>query len=309
MRGIVAHVYGSPVDESTPDVVIRPMCPEDLPSAERLSAEGFLELDTRMFRRSWPEPELRPPGRGANWIARTRHFLDTDPGGCWVAEDESGMLGIVTSFNREKLWCLATYAVRPGLQGRGIGKPLLTAALHHGRGSLRGMLSSSSDPKAARLYRLAGFSLHPQMFLSGTVDRSALPVVEKVREGTAGDIDLMDSIDRRTRGAAHGADHEVMLGFWRLLVSDTTTGSGYAYADERGNVALLAASNRRTATRLLWAALADADGEVGIHHVTVANEWAVDVGLAARLELHQEGYLGLRNMAPPTPYLHNGALL
>jgi len=285
------------------------MLPADVPAAERLSAEGFHELDGRMHRRSWPAPELRPATRGANWITRTRHLLATDPGGCWVAEDETGMLGIVTSFNREKLWCLATYAVRPGLQGRGIGKSLLAAALHHGRGSLRGMLSSSSDPRAVRRYRLAGFSLHPQMFLTGTVDRSALPVVEKVREGSAGDVDLMDSIDRQTRGAAHGPDHEVMLGCWRLLVSDTTTGSGYAYADEKGNVALLAATNRRTASRLLWATLADAEGEVGIHHVTAANEWAIDVGMAARLELHQEGYLGLRNMAPPTPYLHNGALL
>lgn len=290
-------------------MVIRPMRAEDVPAAERLSAEGFHELDTRMFRRSWPEPELRPAARGAHWVTRTRHFLETDPGGCWVAEDETGLLGIATSFNREKLWCLATYAVRPGLQGRGIGRSLLAAALHHGRGSLRGMLSSSSDPKAVRRYRLAGFSLHPQMFLTGTVERSALPVVAKVREGSAGDIDLMDSIDRQTRGAAHGPDHPMMLGFWRLLVSDTTTGSGYAYVDEKGNVALLAATNRRTATRVLWAALADAPGEVGIHHVTAANEWAIDVGMAARLELHQDGYLGLRGMAPPTPYLHNGALL
>jgi GNAT superfamily N-acetyltransferase len=295
--------------QESPDVVIRPMRPEDVPAAERLSAEGFHELDLRMARRSWPEPELRPAARGANWVTRTLHFLDTDPGGCWVAEDATGLLGLATSFNREKLWCLATYAVRPGLQGRGIGKPLLAAALHHGRGSLRGMLSSSADPKAVRRYRLAGFSLHPQMFLTGTVDRSAIPTIEKVREGSAGDIDLMDSIDRQTRGAAHGPDHELMLRCWRLVVSDTTTGSGYAYVDERGIVALLAASNRRTATRLLWSALADAEGEVEIHHVTAANEWAIDVGIAARLELHQEGYLGLRHMDPPTPYLHNGALL
>jgi hypothetical protein len=33
------------------------------------------------------------------------------------------------------------------------------------------------------------------------------------------------------------------------------------------------------------------------------------VGLAARLELQQEGFLGLRGMTPPTPYVHNGALL
>ena len=291
-----------------PDLAIRPMRPADVPAAERLSAEGFHELDGRMFRRSWPDPELRSEARGAGWVARTRHLLETDPGGCWVAEDRSGLVGVATSFNREKLWGLATYAVRPGLQGRGIGRALLAAALHHGRGSLRGMLSSSADPKAVRRYRMAGFSLHPQMSLTGTVDRSAIPVVEKVRDGTAGDIELMDSVDRQTRGAAHGSDHEVMLGLWRLIVSDSSTGSGYAYLDGTG-VALLAATNRRTAARLLWTALADAGDEASVHHVTAANEWAIDVGLAARLDLHTEGYLGLRGMAPPTPYLHNGALL
>ena len=44
-------------------------------------------------------------------------------------------------------------------------------------------------------------------------------------------------------------------------------------------------------------------------HVTAANQWVLDVGFAARLELHQEGYLGLRGMKPPAPYVHNGALL
>ena len=126
---------------------------------------------------------------------------------------------------------------------------------------------------------------------------------------SASDIDLMDSLDRGARGARHGPDHELMLRTWRLLVSDTTTGSGYAYLNERGQLALLAASNRRTATRLLWAVLADGPEEVTISHVTGANQWVLDVGFAARLELHQEGYLGLRGMKPPAPYVHNGALL
>jgi GNAT superfamily N-acetyltransferase len=288
---------------------IRPMRPEDVPVVERLSAEGFHELDTRMYRRSWPEPELRPAARGETWVARTLHLLRTDPGGSWVAEDETGILGAATSFTRELMWCLATYAVRPGLQGQGIGKPLLDAALHHGRGCLRGMLSASSDPKAARRYVLAGFTMHPQIFLTGTVDRSAIPVVEKVREGSAADIELMDSLDRRTRGAAHGPDHQVLLSTCRLQVSDSSTGSGYAYIEANGNVALLAASNRRTAARLLWAVLADSSGETLIRHLTPTNHWAVDVGIAARLELHQDGYLGLRGMKPPTPYVHHGALL
>lgn len=285
------------------------MTPADAPEAERVSDEGFYELDTRMQRVSGPVPERRSPPHRAVWLERTLHLLRTDPGGCWVAEDDTGMVGMATSFRRETLWCLATYAVLPRRQGQGIGKPLLAAAMEHGRACTRGMLSSSSDPKAVRVYHQAGFALHPQMCLTGTLDRSTLPVVEKVREGTASDVDLMDSLDRGTRGAAHGPDHELMLRTWRLLVSDTTTGSGYAYLNERGQVAVLAASNRRTATRLLWAALADGPDQVTLSHVTGANQWVLDVGFAARLELHQEGYLGLRGMKPPTPYVHSGALL
>ena len=290
-------------------LTIRPMTPDDVPEAERVSDEGFFELDTRMRRATGPAPERRSDPHRANWLERTLHFVRTDPGGCWVAEDDNGMVGMATSYRRETLWCLATYAVLPGRQGQGIGKPLLAAAMNHGRACTRGMLSSSADPKAVRVYHQAGFDLHPQMHLTGTLDRSVLPVVEKVREGSAADIDLMDSLDRSTRGAGHGPDHELMLRTWRLLVSDTTTGSGYAYLNERGQLALLAASNRRTATRVLWAALADGAEQVTLHHVTGANQWVLDVGFAARLELQQEGYLGLRGMKPPTPYVHNGALL
>jgi hypothetical protein len=145
------------------------------------------------------------------------------------------------------------------------------------------------------------------------VDRAALPVLDarsdKVREGTAADVDLLDSLDRSTRGAAHGPDHALMLRSWRLLVSDTTTGSGYAYVNERGSLALLAASNRRTAARLLWRVLADGPADATVGHVTAANQWVLEVGLAARLALQQEGFLCLRGMNPPSPYVHNGALL
>ena len=292
-----------------PGVVLRPMRSDDIPVAERLSAEAFYELDLRAFPRSSPDPELRPVSRADDWVRRTEHFLRTDQGGCWVAEDDTEMVGFATSAVRDKTWILATYAVRPHLQARGVGKQLLDAALHHGRGCLRGMLSSSSDPRAVRRYRLAGFSLHPQMYLRGTLDRSEIPVIDKVREGTVGDLDLLESLDRQARGASHGSDHQLMQASWRLLVSDTTTGSGYAYIDRSGALALLAASNRTAATRLLWAVLADGPQDAQVSHLTAANEWALDVGLAARLEIHQMGYLALRGMAPPTAYIHNGALL
>ena len=291
------------------DAQIRPMRPQDVVAAERLSSEAFHDVDRRLARRGDPDPEPRSAERGAQWVTRTQHYLATDPGGCWVAEADGEMIGFATSFNRELMWILASYAVRPGLQGHGIGKALLAAALHHGRGCLRGMLSASADPRAVRRYRAAGFSLHPQMHLAGSIDRSAIPVVEKVREGSAGDFELMDSIDRRVRGAAHGPDHAWLASTFRLVVSDTSTGSGYAFHADDGMPALLAATNRRTATRLLWECLAASSGHVLVPHVTAANEWAIDIGIAARLDLEQNGYLALRNMRPPAPYLHHGSLL
>jgi predicted GNAT family acetyltransferase len=220
-------------------------------------------------------------------------------------------IGAVAALRRDTTWILSTYVVRPGLQGRGVGTQLLEAALAYGRGCLRGIISSSTDTRAVRRYRLAGFTLHPMMSLRGPVDRALLPVVERVRDGSAGDIDLMNSVDRRTRDAAHGVDHELMTSMFRVVVVDRTTGSGYAYVRTEGGPYLLAATNRRTATDLLWETLASSTPGTpcDIRHVTAENEWAVDVGLAARMELHTGGYLAVRRMKPPKPYLPSGHFL
>jgi GNAT superfamily N-acetyltransferase len=280
---------------------------DDVPAAEQVTAVGFHELDTRMFRRSWPDPEPRSPERRAHWVRRVRHLIVTDPGGSWVAEKDDELLGIAVSYVREKMWLLASYAVVPGSQGLGLGKALLAPALEHGKGCLRGMFNASSDPKALRRYHAAGFTLHPQMFLTGKPDRSQIPVIEHVREGSAGDLEMMDSVDRRTRGAAHGPDHELLMEQFRLVVCETSSAQGYAYVDRGASV--IAATDRRTASLLLWEAIAAADDDVMVGHITPENSWAVDVGMAARLELHQEGYLALRHMKPPKPYLSHGALM
>lgn len=288
------------------EVFIRPMRPDDVVAAERLSDRAFRALEGS------PLGGGRSPARQEMWRTRTAHLVETDPGGCWVAERGGEMVGFATSFKRELTWVLATYAVHPHLQGAGLGKALLEVALRHGEGCLRGMLSASDDPKAFRRYRAVGFSMHPQLYLNGRVAREAIPAVGKVREGSAGDRDLMDSLDRARRGAAHGPDHDVLLQQYRLIVSDRSTGQGYAYVDpQSGEVALLAAENRRTATRLLWEAVASAptDATYTIPHLTAANEWAIDVGLAARLSVRTSGYLALRGMKPPVPYVHHGSFL
>ncbi|WP_238437133.1 GNAT family N-acetyltransferase [Frankia sp. AgB1.9] len=274
------------------------MGPDDLGAAEALSAIEF--------------GKARSPAYQLRWRTRTGHLLATDPGGCWAADDDAGLAGFAVSFRRESNWLLATFAVRGDLQGAGLGRRLLDAALAHGAGCERGMISASADVKAFRRYRAAGFSLHPQLSLTGRVDRAALPAgLAPVREGTGADRDLLDDLDRRRRGATHGPDHEVLASQCRLIVLDRPAGTGYAYLDDAGAAVLLCATDEGTATALLWEAVASSapDADYEIAHVTAANEWAIDVGLAVRLAPATEGYLALRGLAPPVPYLHNGALL
>ena len=59
---------------------------------------------------------------------RARHFLHTDPGGSWVAEDGGVIVGMSQSFVREGYWVLSQLGALPGSQGRGLGRELLRLA-------------------------------------------------------------------------------------------------------------------------------------------------------------------------------------
>ncbi len=295
---------------------------DDLASAERASALTFLDADQLARRAHDPEPELRPAAAARRWIDRMRYYLDVDPGGCWIAvdpdadtdtdastdTDANGVIGFAVSQNRDNLWYLATYGVLPGHQGRGIGKRLLDAALAHADGR-PGIFSSSVHPGATRRYRLAGFSLHPQMQMVGTVNRSALPAVDGLRDGGPDDFAWMDRLDSDLRGAGHGPDHGRLLSAHRLAVSRDRSRPGYVYVDDRGRPVLLAAERAETAQRLLWEALATSYGDTLVNCITTPNEWAIDVGLAAGLAISQEGYIAVRGMPVPAPYLAAGHFL
>lgn len=288
---------------------IRPMRVEDVPAAERASAVTFFEGDRLSRRVSEPEVQPRSAEVGKQWIDRMSYLVETDPGGCWAAMDGDDMVGFAISQNREQVWYLATYGVLPQHQGRGLGRQLMDAVLAHAAGR-PGLFSSTVHPGATRRYRLAGFLLYPQMRMVGTVDRSTLPAVSGLSEGDENDIEWMDRLDVSRRGAGHGRDHEYMIRRMRLMVSRQSGRQGYVFIDEDlGQAKLLAAQDPQTASSLLWEALASSQGPTLINCITTANHWAIDVGLAARLDIGQEGYLALRGMTEPTPYLASGHFL
>lgn len=308
MRPGLADPYAEVMDS----VQVRPMREDDLPSAERASAVTFSEAERTTRRVSDPEPEPRSAADSKRWIDRMRFFLSVDPGGCWVAVGEDAgverAVGFAISQNRAGLWFLATYGVLPGYQGQGVGKRLLDAALAHA-GGRPGIFSSSVHPGATRRYRMADFSLHPQMRMVGTVDRSTLPVIDGLGEGRADDFEWMDQLDQDLRVAGHGPDHGYMLGTLRLVVCRDRARPGYAYLDDQGQASLLAAAHPETAQKLLWEALASAQGTTLVNCITAPNAWAIDVGLAARLDIGQEGYIAVRGMPVPAPYLASGHFL
>ena len=120
----------------------------------------------------------------------------------------------------------------------------------------------------------------------------------------------MDRLDEELRGGGHGPDHGYMVERLRLVVCRANSRRGYVYIDEeRGRAVLLAAASVETAQSLLWESLAASRGDTLVNCITTANEWAVDVGLAARLDIGQEGYLALRGMELPAPYLPSGEFL
>lgn len=293
-------------------VVLRQMRADDLRVAEEISAAAFLESDRRTLPRAAAHPARREPARSARWVERTQGILRTDPDGCWVAEVDEEVVGFATSVVRLDLWVLVTFAVRPGLQGRGIGRALLDRVeqVAAARGCDRALLSASDDPGALRRYWTAGFALHPQLLLTGRVRRTALPAVVGVHDGDlAHDRDWMDDLDRSVRGGPHGPDHDAldaMAGAGGLLVDRDRRGYAWTSATE---TFVVAARDRDVARRLLWEALGRGGDVFTVSHITTANRWAVDVSMTAGLGLAVRGHLGVRGQAAPAPYVHNGALL
>jgi GNAT superfamily N-acetyltransferase len=243
---------------------------------------------------------------------RTAYFLRTDPGGSWVAEDDGVIVGMSQSFVREGYWVLSQLGAVPGRQGRGIGRELLRLAHTHGDPHSPGTIQCSRDPKAMALYADLGFSLHPVVAAWGPIRPGAVTRPDEVArfEGagvTEVQLDIVTGIDRAVRGSARTGDVEIMLSEEgnRLLLHED---QAYAVAkDDR--LVTLGARNEESASLVLRTMLAEAPpGEtVEVNWLTAPQQWAINVLIAAGVELQPYGPVMVRGMpGPPHPYIPSG---
>jgi ribosomal protein S18 acetylase RimI-like enzyme len=289
-------------------VTFRHMTEDDVPAAVAAFESGLLGISANAglpITGSSIQDERRRQDR-------TRHFLGTDPGGSWVAEEGETVVGMSQSFVREDYWMLSQLGTVPGRQGRGVGKELLSLALSHGDPASPGTIQCSSDPKAMALYTGFGFTLHPVVTAWGAIRPGAVvrpPDVERYEADEVGSrqLDIITAIDRAVRGSARTVDIVAMLaqpGNRLLLHAD----QGYAVVkDER--IVTLGAFQEESAALVLRTMLAEAPaGEtIEVNWLTSAQQWAVREVVAAGIELRPYGPVMVRGMdGPPSPYIPSG---
>jgi GNAT superfamily N-acetyltransferase len=289
-------------------LTLRPMTDADVEGAVEAFDSGFLAMRAR-YGLPITATSIQNERRRQN---RTRHFLGTDPGGSWVADDEGTIVGMSQATVREGYWLLSQLGTIPGRQGRGLGRELLRLALSHGDPESPGTIQCSRDPKAMALYSNFGFSLHPVVAAWGHLRPGAVarpPDVTRfeTEQVTESQLDIVTAIDRRVRGSARTIDVEMMLseeGNRLLLHGD----QAYAVAkDER--IVTLGALTEESAALVLRTMLAESpEGEtIEVNWLTSAQQWAIRVLTQAGIELQPYGPVMVRGMSgPPTPYIPSG---
>jgi GNAT superfamily N-acetyltransferase len=268
---------------------VRPMDAGSIDAVARLCAETFAGAgDVTVARR---------------WRDRVAYLLTTDPAGSFVGELDGQIRGVSQAVRREGLWCLSLLAVDPSFQSKGAGRALFGAALDYcGHGP--GLIVSSNDHRALRLYAAAGFSLHPALQASGRVDRRRLPLRDgDVCVSELHSPDWLSAVSRDVRGAAYGAEIDYALERGAQLVQ--LAERGFAVAEPGRGVWMLIARDEASASSLLWTALeVVGSAERPVRWIPGVQDWAVRVVLQAGLEVSAYGALCVRgDPGPLRPFL------
>jgi GNAT superfamily N-acetyltransferase len=281
---------------------IRPLAADDATAAAAIMEAAFAQLS----RRHGEEPRELSVERRQGMVRRIGRFAETDGPGCWVAEADGTVVGLACSIRREHLWGLSLLFVHPDQQSARLGTRLVERTRPYAEGADVEVIMASDDPRAIRRYASYGLALHPAMGIKGEVDRRRLPGGLDVRAGAVADLDLVEDVDRRLRGVPRTADVSRLLDDDVELVIVDGPRRGFAVHSRQG-ITMLGADDEATARTLLWACLAEIEGEVEQWGLTASQGWAFDVALAAALKIAPAGPMFLRGLpAVPGPYLPSG---
>lgn len=278
---------------------VRPLTTDDVTAAEAVARDALLP----------PDPRADRPGVSSGRRRRIAHLLQTDPGGCFVAQDDGAIVGVSLALIREAVWGYSLFAVAETHRGRGLGRALFDPAWAYGRGARGHLILSSAHPAAMRLYAQTGLALMPCVAAAGIPELARAPDLGCVRDAGPEAFGLVDAIGRELRGAGHGRDLPALLevGSKLLLVSDRAFA---VYRDTR--VILVGGRDDEAAALALWGFFARvARGATAtVDFLTAGQDWAVQACLRAGLALSPDGPLFAGgDLGPLRPYLPSGAYL
>ncbi len=282
---------------------LRPMALDDVEAAM-----AVVEAADAALAKAGLLPPPTPPNDAQAEASRMGHarFVQRDGPGAWVAVSEGQVVGVAESVRRESFWGLSMLFVHPEFQSRGVGGRLLEAAMGYAAGATQRMIQSSPDPRAMRRYFLAGLAMHPTAEMGGQPDRQAIPPSLPGRDGDEGDLELVAEVEAqlgrsRTEDVAFGLSD----GRCRIDVVESDPGRGWLlWRPDR--LVMLGATDQQTAAVLLWRFLAGSEGQILVHGLTAAQQWAFDVLHQARLTAQIRGSLFIDGMAVPVPWIPSG---
>lgn len=294
--------------------LVRPMTSDDLDRvvkiARRAYDEDITDLQDARGIEPWADPkQVDPAGERITSHTLAQHILTTDPQLCLVVEDGGKIRGASMAVDREGTIVMSMSAVPPKHQGQGYALALIERLRSLVDTRMRAMAVVRAAETIKTLFPW-NFDVHPSMRAEGEIRRDQLPALRFVRDGDENDLDMLEFIDRRLRGASRGADHSLFLGGARLFIAEDKSARGYAYAHPNGAPLTVAASTTALARELLFACLAS--GTPGnapvVRNITGEQRWAFDVVRRLGMDLHIAGPVIVRGMALPSPYLPHDAL-
>ena len=201
----------------------------------------------------------------------------------WIAEGADGApIGYARSIDRDGLFELTEFFVRPGVQSQGVGRDLLARAFPPGRGDLR-LIIATTDIRALSRYLRAGVvARFPVLSFTGKSREAPLVAGLDVEPlDLERDLDAVHAVDDAVLGHRREVDHRWFAAEregYRYLRDGRVTGYGYVGRPDRsgnGPFAVLEPSD-------LPAALTHAEGR---RHELGAEETEFEVALHNRAAL------------------------